>query len=132
MKSVLIVQFQAVKISSSSSRACGAIPGKNGASAMPKQNRTATRPPKLVVPAVATEIHDHTHTQKGMDSDGRTFVKIMLLGICMRTQLWEGQPLYPSLDSLIGNANPTLKIDTATLKSFPIKPRSFSNELSHA
>jgi hypothetical protein len=52
---------------------------------MPKQKRTATRPPKLVVPAVAAEMHDHTQTQKGMYSDGRTLVKIMLLGICMRT-----------------------------------------------
>jgi len=42
------------------------IPGKKGASAMPKQNRTATRPPKLVVPAVAAEMQDQTQTQKGM------------------------------------------------------------------
>jgi len=62
-----------------------AIPGKNGASAIPKQNRTATRPPKLVVPAVAAEMHDQTQTQKGMYNDGRTLVRIMLLGICIRT-----------------------------------------------
>jgi len=61
------------------------IPGKNGASAIPKQNRTATRPPKLVVPAVAAEMQDQTQTQKGMYRDGRTLVRIMLLGICMRT-----------------------------------------------
>jgi hypothetical protein len=61
------------------------IPGKNGASAMPKQNRTATRPPKLVVPAVAADMQDHTQTQKGMYSEGRTLVKIMLLRICIRT-----------------------------------------------
>jgi hypothetical protein len=64
---------------------CRVVPGKNGASAIPKQNLTATRPPKLVVPAVAAEMHDHMKTQKGMYSDGRTLVKIMLLGICMRT-----------------------------------------------
>lgn len=62
-----------------------AIPGKNGASAIPKQNRTATKPPKLVVPAVAAEMQDQTQTQKGIYSDGRTLVRIMLLGICMRT-----------------------------------------------
>ena len=61
------------------------IPGKNGASAMPKQNLTATRPPKLVVPAVAADMQDHTQTQNGMYSEGRTLVKIMLLGICIRT-----------------------------------------------
>jgi hypothetical protein len=61
------------------------IPGKNGASAIPKQNRTATRPPKLVVPAVDAEMQDQTQTQKGMYNDGRTLVKIILLGICMRT-----------------------------------------------
>jgi hypothetical protein len=52
---------------------CGVIPGKNGASAIPKQNLTATRPPKLVVPAVAAEMHDHMQTQKGMYSDGPDF-----------------------------------------------------------
>jgi hypothetical protein len=43
-----------------------------------------------------------------------------------------GQSLVPSLDIWIGSANPTLRIETATLKSFPVRPRSSSKELSRA
>lgn len=45
----------------------------------------ATRPLKLVALAIATEMQDQTQTQKGIYSDGRTLVRIKLLGICMRT-----------------------------------------------
>lgn len=91
-------------------------------------------------------MQDHTQTQKGMYSEGRTFVRIMLLGICMRTYLsdhqsvrcWRWKGRVASVEGRrkdrqgMAVADPTLRMETATLKSLPVRERSSSKELRRA